>query len=314
MDTLKEAGELFRSVKNTSDATIDSRLLVTAGDLSLKKTQQLVLGDASVGIDLDDFVSKCVSYMRRSPNSDVRSLRQDEDEDEDEDEGDALDWDYLGRTLCFPNNHRPALSGFLLGPLSVQKKVRQVSQRRARQERIDRTNATRPQELEQEDLDKQETANLTQICKQIEKHLVKIAVDGGAACEREIDDDMTDEEAQQIMAKHHLSDDGGVPLLEFCVNPHSFGQTVENIFYISFLIKEGTVGLYRDSRGFPTLHTGEAMDPEEAQRQGLSRNQAVLSIDFDTWEELKNTFNIKKSIIPHREEEEFDDGTGAWYA
>ena len=66
-DTIKKANELFENVKQTSDATIDSRLLVQAADLSYKKTAQLVLGDASAGIDVDEFVSKCISFMRRAP-------------------------------------------------------------------------------------------------------------------------------------------------------------------------------------------------------------------------------------------------------
>ena len=297
-------------MKNTSDATIDSRLLVSAGDISLRKTQQLNLGDASVGIDIDEFVSKCASFMRQSPNSNGQQIAV---EEEDDDEGNALDWNFLGQQICFPHNARPALSGFLLGPLSVQKKVRQVSQRRARQEKIDRNNAVRPLELDQEDLDKQETANLTQMCKQIEKQLIKIRVDGEEACEREISDEMEEKEALDVMAKHDLSDDGGVPLLNFCVNPLSFGQTVENFFYVSFLIKEGGVGLSHDSRGFPTLHSGDRTDPQEARRQRLERSQAVWTLDFDTWKETVKTFDIKKSIIPHRDEPEHDDGTGGWY-
>lgn len=30
----------------------------------------------------------------------------------------------------------------------------------------------------------------------------------------------------------------GMNLFEFIVNPHDFGQTIENLFYLSFLVKE----------------------------------------------------------------------------
>ena len=30
----------------------------------------------------------------------------------------------------------------------------------------------------------------------------------------------------------------GMNLFEFIINPHDFGQTVENLFYLSFLVKE----------------------------------------------------------------------------
>lgn len=43
--TVEDANRLFSQVKQTSDATIDSRLLVNAADLSHRKTAQLTLGD-----------------------------------------------------------------------------------------------------------------------------------------------------------------------------------------------------------------------------------------------------------------------------
>lgn len=35
----------------------------------------------------------------------------------------------------------------------------------------------------------------------------------------------------------------GINFLEFVINPHDYGQTVENIFYASFMIKEGWAGI-----------------------------------------------------------------------
>ena len=128
---------------------------------------------------------------------------------------------------------------------------------------------------------------------------------------------MTQDEALEMMLIHGISDDGCVPLFDFCVNPRSFGQTVENLFYISFLIKEGSVGLNFDSRGLPTLGcAGE--EPESGQQaKGSSRNQAVFALDFETWEDIIESHGIKNSLIPHREEEVYEDGviggTG-WYS
>jgi len=41
----------------------------------------------------------------------------------------------------------------------------------------------------------------------------------------------------------------GINFLEFVINPNSFGQTVENIFYASFLTKEGAAGMQVDDDG-----------------------------------------------------------------
>ncbi|KAL2833552.1 Nse4 C-terminal-domain-containing protein [Aspergillus pseudoustus] len=328
-DTIQKANEYFHEVKQTSDATIDSRLLVNAADLSYKKTAALVLGDSSAGIDVDEFVSKCISFMRAGPEGPNvaitstqrrRALRrtqtqQDPDNSDEEDQGDGMNWDWLGRAACFRHNSRPAVSGFLLGPLSVQKRTRQIAQRRAR-ERIDPSQAVRPQELREEDLDKQETSNLTAMCSSINKLLGKTRDHAEATVTRileEMPEDPSEEVMHEIMAKHHIADDGGVPLFDFCINPKSFGQSVENLFYLSFLVRDGTVGISTDSRGVPTLHTSNPVAPSEAQRQGIVKRQSVFSLDFDTWHDLIEVYGIQGCIIPHRQEEQHDMGRG-WYS
>ncbi|KAJ0415076.1 Nse4 C-terminal-domain-containing protein [Aspergillus carlsbadensis] len=327
-DTIQKANEYFQDVKQTSDATIDSRLLVNAADLSYKKTASLVLGDASAGIDVDEFVSKCISFMRAGPgdpNTAITNTQRrraprrtqtqaDPDDSDEEDQGDGLNWDWLGRAACFRHNSRPALSGFLLGPLSVQKRTRQIAQRRAR-ERIDPSQAVRPQELREEDLDKQETSNLTAMCTSINKLLGKTAARAEATVTKILEEleDPSEDVVHEIMAKHHIADDGGVPLFDFCINPKSFGQSVENLFYLSFLVRDGTVGISTDSRGLPTLHPSKPVAPSEAQRQGIVKRQSVFSLDFDTWRALIDAYDIENCIIPERQEEQHDTGRG-WYS
>lgn len=329
-NTLKEADDIFRDVKQTSTATIDSRLLVNVGDLAYKKINTLTLGDSSTTIDVDDFLTKCISYMRASPadgstqpTSTLRRRQQqqrrsddnDNDNEEDEEEELDLDWSHFGRTLCFPASSRPCLSSFLLGPLSVQKKVRAPTQRRATQRtNLDPTQTTRPTALDEEALDKNESASLTQICAEIATLLSKTQARGEKLVEEEgqrWEDEQYEpsaNEVRELMRKHNMSSNGGVPMFNFCLNPRSFGQTVENFFYISFLIKEGKVGLAFDDDEMPTLSMVEAKSLEE--RQESVRNQAVFKLDFDVWEDLVKSCGIEKCVIPHRRAEAFeaDDG------
>ncbi|KAK2799727.1 hypothetical protein FQN50_008375 [Emmonsiellopsis sp. PD_5] len=331
--TLESANKLFKSVKQTSDATIDSRLLVSAADLTYKRTAQAVLGDGQTGIDVDDFVSKCIGYMRQGPRSEEipfsstqrrrrRATGQDVDE-ESGDEGDALNWDWLGRRACFRHNLRPAVCGFLLGPLSVQKKARQLTQRRARQAPMDPSRAVQPQELKQSDLEAQrEASNLTDMCTSIRQMLDATQKQGEALATEELSslgEDIPEDEVMEIMNKHSIADDGGVPLFRFCINPNSFGQTVENLFYVSFLIRDGSVGISTDGNGLPTLHPSTPAAPSEAQAQKLQKHQTVFSLDFETWEDLIEVFDIQRPIIPHRREiqkpQAANGGTAhGWYA
>lgn len=263
--TLEKANQIFASVKQTSDATLDSRLLVSAADLSAKRTTQLNLGDASHGIDVDDFVGKCITFMRRGPSSgdltsSSRRRRRQDDSDEDgsaaensADEGDAFNWEWLGLQACFPSSVRPPVPGFLLGPLSVQKRVRKHTQRRERLQKLDPRDAARPEVLKTQDLEQVENANLTTLCKNIRGLLAERMLEGQRMTELERTDDMSPEEIQALMAGHGIAGDEGIPLFQFVVNPRSFGQTVENLFYVSFLIKEGSVGFGNDGNGLPTL-------------------------------------------------------------
>ncbi|KAJ5182797.1 hypothetical protein N7492_000413 [Penicillium capsulatum] len=321
--TVAKANQLFSKVKQTSDATIDSRLLVNAADLSHKKTAQLALGDSNIGIDVDEFVSKTISFMRRGPGASSlvnnasqrrrhRQSQRDPDGSDDDDHGDAMNWDWHGRMVCFPSNSRPSVSGWLLGPLSVQKRTRQATQRMNSDE--DRpTQVVEPNDLHQQDLDQQESSNLTKTCSEIHKLLAKTQRDREDKVESILmaRDNPSPEEVQRVMDENNIADNGGIPLFQFCINPKSFGQSVENLFYVSFLVRDGHAGVTLDGRGLPTLSSAIPHAPSEAQRMGIQKHQAVFSLDFETFHELVEVFNIQDPIIPHREETQQTSST--WY-
>ncbi|SLM34802.1 Nse4/EID protein, Nse3/MAGE-binding domain [Lasallia pustulata] len=337
-DTITRANEIYENVKQTSDAVLDSRLLVTTSDLTAKKTAQLALGDESQGVDVEDFISKCISFMRRGEsdaeatipgagNPQRRRRRRHDDSDGEisaaegsGDEGDALNWQWLGRKACFPNNVRPAVPGFLLGPLSVQKRARKQTQRRERLQKRDPKDAVRPEVLQAEHLDKRENSNLTTLCKNIRDLLVKSQTEGeektvadaNAAEER---GELTEALSQALMDKYGMADDGGVQFFRFVVNPKSFGQTVENLFYTSFLIRDGSVAIDKDSHMLPTLHATTPRTAAELKEHGIHKHQAVFHLDFPTWRDLVDTFDIKDCIIPHRQSDEGAQvGATGWYA
>lgn len=64
---------------------------------------------------------------------------------------------------------------------------------------------------------------------------------------------MDEDRAEEFCKQYKVTETGAPSLFEYVINPHSFGQTVENLFYVSFLIKEGNAGIVKDRHGLPTL-------------------------------------------------------------
>jgi hypothetical protein len=121
-------------VRTTSVANLDSRLLVTTSDLAKLKARNMTLGDAAFNID--EYIAKLVSFMGGRHHLPGRSEHRERD--------DTMDWTLLGRT-ALEIGRRPPTIGFMIGPLSVEKKERKVTRRQA--ERRNNTEIVRPQEV-----------------------------------------------------------------------------------------------------------------------------------------------------------------------
>jgi hypothetical protein len=60
-----------------------------------------------------------------------------------------------------------------------------------------------------------------------------------------------------------------VSLLDFAINPRDFGQTVENLFYISFLVREGNAKIIKDEEGLPLLSKSHDFLPKAPDIGGM---------------------------------------------
>ena len=104
-----------------------------------------------------------------------RRIQLDTDGEYDEaTDGDTHNWGWPGSCACFAVTLRSCLPGFLLGPLSVQKRIRAVTQRRTCQERHDPHQSVRPRELDVVDFQQQDKTRVTQMCKTINSTLNKL--------------------------------------------------------------------------------------------------------------------------------------------
>lgn len=268
------ADENYKRVKQTSDATIDSSFLVEAGDLTFRRSRAANFGsNGSTGIDVEEFVGKCLAFMRDGDTQDQAYAQRrrratqindnDGDGDNEADDGDAVNWSWLGARACFPVIRRPSTKSFLLGPLSVEKRARARAVRQQREKRPLPGTATQAQELKADELNRNEDANLVVQCnKVLENHesSIELAKHRGAELWDQAAE-MTEEEAEQkglseadILRDTGLSEDGnGLSLLKFAINPQSFAQSVENLFHISFLVRDDRMKIEKNREGLPLL-------------------------------------------------------------
>lgn len=337
-ETINRANNVFKNVKQTNDATVDSRLFVSLSSVAAKRSSNLVLGDTETGLDIDVFVSRACYYMQHGAAMNAedgaastqrqtqRRRPQAERDESDDDSGEPFDWEMFGRHACFPYVKRPACPSFLLGPLSAEKKVRKQTQRTARQTQDKNVRETRPEALTRAELSQSDENGLTAICTRIHKHITKHIdeVDAEMRSTFSSEQEIESAEGKRWMKERRMSIRGGPSLFDYTLNPTSFGQTVENLFYISFLIKEGRLGLVYDEDRLPILIATAPSDSREAREDDAAapskktkighKHQAVFSLDYGTWEKLVEAFDVTEPMIPHRDETEGQVvGDRGWY-
>ncbi|KAG0339764.1 nuclear protein [Podila humilis] len=206
----------------------------------------------------------------------------------------GLDWAKIGRLAVKWTRKVPTMD-FMLGPMSVEHKSRTDKQRR----RVvrDLTAMSKPQELKEDDIARQENE--------------------------------TTKNVMQISSILENMDEDRISLFQLVINPESFGQTIENIFYLSFLVRDGKVSITEvdvnnpdddlhdpnhimkeDANIQPMVELTETPTAEDYQ-QGLIKKQMVMELDMATWREIIEAYNIQKPRIPTRISKEKLDGK--WY-
>ncbi|CAF1209095.1 unnamed protein product [Rotaria sp. Silwood1] len=109
-----------------------------------------------------------------------------------------------------------------------------------------------------------------------------------------------------LVERYKAVDSSPIDYFEFVIDPKSFAKTVENMFHVSFLIKEGFVNLFQDDVNLPALEpTNKAMNrmassSSSTQTDDSSEraNQMIMSITMDEWEQLIEVYDITEAQIP----------------
>ncbi|KAF5393249.1 hypothetical protein D9757_000688 [Collybiopsis confluens] len=268
-NAVKRGDKAFSKVKNTSEAILDSSVLLqlTASHAQMARS----LKSGSGAFDLDDYVAKLVTFMggHRLDHHDL------EDAEADDALLDApLEWDQIGRRALAKSKRVPIV-GFMLGPLSIEQKKRAPA-KRAKFEK-NKADERKPQEIKEED-----------IARSFNETTKNVAT-----------------------LESILTETGPINLFRFVINPHSFAQSVENMFYLSFLVRDGKVALEINEEGEPVVY-GCSQPSEQDYNDGLKKRQTVFELDMTTWKRAIEIFNITEPTIPTREVSKMKIGN-KWY-
>ncbi|KAJ1795544.1 hypothetical protein LPJ56_007344 [Coemansia sp. RSA 2599] len=192
--------------------------------------------------------------------------------DEQQLQGAASDWGRVGCVAQRFTREAPRFS-CIYGPLMTERKERKRAERRP----VDRSRQTAVRESRIESVD-------------------------------ESDIKKQENQTTKLVRKVHgiLTRTGPVNLFHLVINPESFAQSVENIFFVSFLIRDGKAYI-DDQSGQPMIEACEPPQQDDYQK-GLTRKQLIFSLDQSTWREIIDVYDITESAIPTRVSKQGADG------
>ncbi|KAM9345327.1 non-structural maintenance of chromosomes element 4 homolog A [Symphorus nematophorus] len=258
-EVLEEANKLFKDVRQAREAALDAQLLVVATDLGKEKATQLFA--EGTAFDSTVFAEHLLTFMG------LNRLEEGEDEQQNGVDGylpqDA--WHRLARRAesCFrtaPTFH------YMMGSFHAEPpppKQRIERQRKAPSKEAKRIMPTQMKKME-------------------DSH-----------------QEATEKEVERILGylKSYYQDDPTSPIsyYEFVIDPGSFSRTIENIFHMSFLIRDGLARMYLDNDELPCI---APVEEGEVQAGGSgSRNQCIVSMSPKIWQELIDAFDIRDTMI-----------------
>ncbi|XP_004700946.2 non-structural maintenance of chromosomes element 4 homolog A [Echinops telfairi] len=263
-EVLEEANTLFNGVSRAREAVLDAQFLVLASDLGKEKAKQL-RSDLN-SFDMLRYVETLLTHMGVNPLEAEELIR---DEDSSDFELIVYDsWKISGKTAenTFNKTHT---FHFLLGSVQGEQPVPKP--------RVDRPRRVRMVE--------EQRAMPAQLKRMEESH-----------------QEATEKEVERILGllQTYFQEDPETPIsfFDFVVDPHSFPRTVENIFHVSFIIRDGFARIRLDQDRLPIIEPVNMNEEHESiDHSTQNRNQGIISLSYRDWEEIVKTFEISEPVI-----------------
>ncbi|KAM6153142.1 EP300-interacting inhibitor of differentiation 3 [Erethizon dorsatum] len=257
-EALEEADALFDGVSRPREAALDARFLVMASDLGHEKARQL-----STDLNLFNLAAFCELLLAFAGLSWLEVAQEQSRGGEGEDAGPAF-WGAVHREAT-AWVARAETFHFLLGSLRLEpaaprpRRARRAQGGQAMPTKLARLDPSAPRESTEREVER--ILGLLQAC-------------------------------------FRKYPDSPVPYFEFVVDPHSFARTVENMFHVSFIIRDGFARMRLDQDQLPVLEPVDSSQMgDDADLSICSRKQGVIALSLQDWEDIVATFKISQAMI-----------------
>lgn len=294
-NSLDAISQLYSQVQksrrsNTKIHLKDSEAFENISNLAAINAKNMKFDDVGLQLNQQQFIRKIKAFMKHE--HDEVEVEDDDDDDNvdnieietsdlnnglitNEDLFNQYNWLKLG-LLYQLMSRKPVRLDFLNGPLQTQKRAAQPRTRR-----VDDT-----------------SGNLTSTTA---RNVKPSEISNNA-------EQNTAAMVQQVYRIFEQKDQGqylGVNFFKFFINPKSFSQSIENLFFTSFLIKDAKLKLYMEN-DIPMVRMLSAQEMQHHRGTSLGSNSVhqIASLDYSTWQKLISTFNITESFLGHRGGEE----------
>ncbi|NWU64511.1 NSE4A protein, partial [Pterocles burchelli] len=250
-EALEEANRLFSGVSCAREAALDAQFLVLASNLGKEKANEL--HSEMTAFDSVAFAEDLLTFM---------GINRIEVEENDSDfENGYLPsnaWRKLGEEIEKYFRRAPSFH-YMLGSFKSDPPVPR--------QRIERQKKAAGRE--------EKWAMPAQLKKMEESH-----------------QEATEKEVERILGilQTHFRNDSDTPIsfFDFVIDPHSFARTVENMFHVSFLIRDGLARSRLDDDGLPVIEPVKDSEGKEEgkedERSAGARNQVAISLSYQEWQ------------------------------
>ncbi|TKC45711.1 hypothetical protein EI555_005733, partial [Monodon monoceros] len=249
-EVLEEANTLFNGVSRAREAVLDAHFLVLASDLGKEKAKQL-RSDLN-SFDMLRYVETLLTHMGVNPLEAEELIRGEDSSDFEFIVYDS--WKISGRTAenTFNKTHT---FHFLLGSIQGECPVPKPRTERSRKVRMIEEQQAMPDELKRMEESHQEA---------------------------------TEKEVERILGllQTYFQKDPDTPMsfFDFVVDPHSFARTVENIFHVSFIIRDGFARIRLDQDRLPIIEPVINEESGGIDQNTQIRNQGIIALSYRDWE------------------------------